>query len=220
MLKRFLSVWVATIANDPSNLAGVWWVNLLNRTIEGFANLIDWLVAVIDVGGGEESDTFRRTRPTQLTEHVADQRDHVAAFVTQRIDYARSTMPLTEDEWAVWEAGARKCYELVGVPWPGVVVKVPSPVVGALAPPIAQSVIRQLGKSKSGISVESAVRSAVDSAGRSVPSVGDTPRVGEALYQAVRDVIDATRPGWSAQHSTGCPRRHCTSRFTRQFRGS
>ncbi|MCV6975780.1 DUF6745 domain-containing protein [Mycobacterium bourgelatii] len=144
---------------------------------------------------GAECELVRPTRPKQLTELTADQRERMAAFVAQRIDHARRTTPLTEDEWAAWEAGVRKCYELVGVPWPGVIVKVPSPVVGALAPPIAEGVVREIRNSKPGISLDSAVRSAVDAAGRSVSSVGDAPRVGEALSRAVRDVIDATRAG-------------------------
>lgn len=170
-------------------------MNLLNRTIEGLANLRDCLMGLVDVGGAEESDSVRPTRPPQLSALTVDQRERMAAFVTQRIDWARRTTPLTEEEWAVWEAGARKCYELVGLPWPAVVVKVPSPIVGALAPLIAQSVVRRIRNSESGISLESAVRSAVDAAGRSVPSVGDTPRVGESLSRAVRDVIDATGAG-------------------------
>lgn len=76
----------------------------------------------------------------------------------------RRTGPLTEDDWAVWEVGARKCYEAAGVPWPGVVVKVPSPIVGALAPLIAERVIRQLGAGRSDVAVESAGNSAVQSA--------------------------------------------------------
>jgi hypothetical protein len=47
------------------------------------------------------------------------------------------TEQLSTDEWARWEDGARRCYGFAGVPWPDRVVRVGSPIVGALAAPLA-----------------------------------------------------------------------------------
>jgi hypothetical protein len=40
-------------------------------------------------------------------------------------------------DWRAWEAGARQSYTYAGIPWPGVVVRVASPIVLACAAPIA-----------------------------------------------------------------------------------
>ena len=44
-------------------------------------------------------------------------------------------------DFKAFERGAKQCYAFAGVPWPGIVVRVPSPIVGALAAPIAAKVI-------------------------------------------------------------------------------
>jgi len=63
------------------------------------------------------------------------QRDRITAtaWAQEWIEYGCRVTPLTEHEWETWEAGVRKCYELSGVPWPGVVVRVSSPLHGAFA---------------------------------------------------------------------------------------
>ena len=114
------------------------------------------------------------------------------AFAARRIEYGRRTGPLTDDDWAVWEAGARRCYEATGFPWPGVVVKVPSPLVGALAPLIAEQVVSQ---PREGKPFDGAVRSAVNHATRSVLGPSDTSHVDAALREAVLAVIDASPSG-------------------------
>ena len=77
------------------------------------------------------------------------------SFAQEWIEHGLRTRPLTEDEWAVWEAGARRCYEYAQIPWPGVVVRVPNPLIGAFAAPIADITINRL---RVGGAVDGAVR--------------------------------------------------------------
>lgn len=79
----------------------------------------------------------------QLTQLTTQQRDRLPAFVDEWIAKAQSTTPLTETEWHAWEAGMRGYYFDAGVSWPGVVVRVGSPIVGALAAPVALTVLRE-----------------------------------------------------------------------------
>src|SRR5579859_5253692 len=69
-----------------------------------------------------------------------------------------------EADWERFEAAARKCYEYAKIPWPGVVVRVPSPLVGAFAAPIAMHVLRNLRPATPGRA--KAVRDAVHDAVR------------------------------------------------------
>lgn len=78
----------------------------------------------------------------QLTELTSAQRDRLPAFLENWIAAARSTTPLTETEWRTWENGMRGYYGDAGRDWPGVVVRVGSPLVGALAAPVALRVLR------------------------------------------------------------------------------
>ncbi len=114
--------------------------------------------------------TTRRTRIDTLT---PAQRDRMASFAQEWIDRGWRTRPLTEEEWQLWEAGARACYEYAGIPWPGVVVRAPSPIVGAFAAPIAAYEIAKIKRD--------AVSDAVDGA------VGDAVR--GAVRDAVRDAV-------------------------------
>lgn len=68
-------------------------------------------------------------------------------------------------DWEAWERGARACYAHAGIPWPGVVVRVSSPIVLAFAAPIAAHLL------------DCAVVGAVDVA------------VGDAVDVAVRDAV-------------------------------
>src|SRR3990167_6775976 len=64
----------------------------------------------------------------------------------------------------LFERGVRECYRYAGIPWPGRVVWVPSPLVASIAGPVAALVI-QLHRSKPvGDAVDAAVDSAVDAA--------------------------------------------------------
>jgi len=69
----------------------------------------------------------------QLTKLTPEQRDRMAPHAQQWIEYGLRTTPLTDDEWEMWETGVRQCYEYAGIRWPGVVVHVSSPIVGAFA---------------------------------------------------------------------------------------
>ncbi|WP_136244891.1 hypothetical protein, partial [Mycobacterium intracellulare] len=80
----------------------------------------------------------------KLTELTPQQQERMASWAREWIEYGWRTTPLTEEEWATWESGARKCYEFAGIPFPGVVVRVSSPIVGAYAAPIAKAVIEDL----------------------------------------------------------------------------
>ena len=119
-----------------------------------------------------------RKKLTQLTDA---QHDAMPGFAQKWIEYGWRTESLSESEWATWEAGVRKCYEFADIPWPGIVIRVPSPMVGAFAAPfaaIAISLHRALRKvlseinSPDSLAVGSAVRSAIESA---VNSAGIEP---------------------------------------------
>src|SRR3990167_8624629 len=83
-------------------------------------------------------------------------------------------------DWDKWEAAARKCYAFSGIPWPGVVVRVPNPMVGAFAASLCVKIF------SSGEAVGEAVDGAVHGA------VGEAVReaVGEAVDGAVREAVD------------------------------
>jgi len=86
-----------------------------------------------------------------------------------------AAMPTWRDRWieiglgtgpadrTSWERGARGCYETQKLPWPGSPIWVSSPIVGALAAPIAATSIAYL-RSRERPRVGSAMVSAVDSA--------------------------------------------------------
>lgn len=78
----------------------------------------------------------------QLTKLTTAQRDRLAVFLDDWIAAARSTTPLTDTEWQAWENGMRGYYADAGRDWPGVVVRVGSPLVAALAAPVAVRVLR------------------------------------------------------------------------------
>lgn len=122
----------------------------------------------------------------RLESLTPEQKARMGSFAQEWIQHGWRTQPLTEEEWKVVEDGMRRCYEHAGIPWPGVVVRVPSPIVGAFAAPAAQFLItlhRKLNeKAKnakdSGGAVDDAVDGAVDGA------------VYGAVDGAVRDAVD------------------------------
>ena len=140
----------------------------------------------------------------KLTTLTPEQKDRMASFAQEWIQHGWRTKPLTEEEWSVVEDGMRRCYEYAGKPWPGVVVRVPSPIVGAFAAPAAAFEIalrRRLATDAVdgavGDAVGDAVRDAVDGAvggavrgavdGAVDGAVGDA--VGDAVGGAVRDAV-------------------------------
>ena len=103
----------------------------------------------------------------KLTTLTPEQKDRMASFAQEWIQHGWRTKPLTEEEWSVVEDGMRRCYEYAGKPWPGVVVRVPSPIVGAFAAPAAAFEIalrRRLATDAVRGAVGDAVRDAVGDA--------------------------------------------------------
>ena len=89
-----------------------------------------------------------------------------------------------EMDFERFEKAARACYKFAGLNSNVPIIRVSSPMVGALAAPIAALVIEQLTKKKSS-AVDSEVRSAVGSAvGSAVNSAVDSA-VRSAVYSAV-----------------------------------
>jgi hypothetical protein len=126
----------------------------------------------------------------KLTELNEAQANRMASWAREWIEYGWRTTPLTEEEWSVWEGGVRKCYEYASIPWPNVVVRVPSPIVGAFAAPIAAYLIPLLRKRGAvGGAVGDAVHDAVRGAVRGA--------VGGAVGGAVHDAVGgAVRKSW------------------------
>lgn len=129
----------------------------------------------------------------QLTQLTTAQRDRLPAFAGEWIATARSTTPLTEAEWRAWEAGMRGYYADAGRCWPGAVVRVGSPVVGALSAPAALAVLRTgrrplrrrraVNPAEVETAVETVLTSAADWYFRSSSRWGSTP-VGDAGLRA------------------------------------
>jgi hypothetical protein len=150
----------------------------------------------------------------RITELTPAQRDRMGSFAQEWIRYAFRTEPLTEEEWDVWQAGARKCYELAGKPFPKTVVRVSSPLVGAYAAPIANWWIAQL-RSKND--------SVWDSVGASVwASVWDSVRasVGASVRDSVRaSVGDSVRASVRASVGDNELSKHIEENWSRALGG-
>lgn len=137
---------------------------------------------------------------------AAARRDRTAQFVQQWTERGLRSGALTAAEWRDWEVGARRCYAAAGRRWPAAVVRVPSPVVGAFAAPIAQRVITDLrrgnilvdkpfdGAATFGGGYERVIAAAVASAtGATLDesvAVDVAAAVGSAVGGASRDVLD------------------------------
>ena len=123
----------------------------------------------------------------------------MAKRIDKLTDAQREAMAGWADKWietglrtgaadkARFEAAAQRCYEAAGTKWPGRVVWVPSPMVMAIAGPVAAFVIEA---NRRGIDLRSprgavggAVRGAVDGA------------VGDAVRDAVGDAVDGAVDG-------------------------
>src|SRR5574337_1198330 len=130
--------------------------------------------------------------------------------MVKRIDSLTPQQRARMDEWAdkwisvglrtgaadrpSFEKAAEQCYRISGLPWHGNVVWVPSPIVMAIAAPVAALVI-QLHRAKNpGDAVRGAVRDAVDGAVRDAVdgAVSDAVRgaVSGAVGDAVRVAVD------------------------------
>ena len=134
-----------------------------------------------------------------------EQRAQMPGWARKWIDIGLSTEPM---DLPRFDAGARACYRYAGLDEPRVVVPVSSPIVLALAAPIASAVLARFtptGRLKKQDAIEGAVRDAVEGAiegaiggavGVAVRGVGDAVEgaIGVAVGGAVRGAIeDAVR---------------------------
>ena len=69
------------------------------------------------------------TKPNRIDKLTDEQRARMAPFAQEWIERGHRTRPMTDEEWKVWEDGVRACYEYAGKKFPGVVVRVPSPIM-------------------------------------------------------------------------------------------
>ena len=131
------------------------------------------------------------------------------AAMQQHADYwIAKSLDISEPDWNEWEEGAKACYGFAGVEWPSNVIRVPNPLVGALAFPIAASIIEgRLAGASPQADVRGAVGDAVDGAvdGAVRGAVGDAVdgavdgavrgAVGDAVDGAVGDAVDGAVDG-------------------------
>ena len=133
--------------------------------------------------------TAPRTRVKRVDTLTDAQRATFAPYAAEWIARGQKTGCLTEPEWQEVEAAIRRCYGYAGLPAPKVIVRVPSPIVGALAAPIAALLIEIHRRGAVGDAVAGAVRGAVDDA---------------VLRRAVADVLDNARyRRFGGQHWSG-----------------
>ena len=131
--------------------------------------------------------------PTRITELTPAQAAQMDAWADRWIEIGLRT---GETDWATFERAARKCYEAAGVPWPGVVVQVPSPLVLAFAAPAAAFAIELIERARSAkpgrgrSAVRDAVRDAVRGAVRDAVRDAVEGAVGGAVGGAVRDAVE------------------------------
>src|SRR5260370_38716449 len=92
---------------------------------------------------------------------TAAQRAQMDAWADRWIEIGLRT-GLTD--WNGFEQAARQCYQFAGIPWPRVVVRVPSPLVLAFAGPAAALAIEAIDRQRAGKSVDGAVHGAVGGA--------------------------------------------------------
>ena len=76
--------------------------------------------------------------PKRITKLTPEQEAAMDGHAQKWIRFGWNTGPV---DWAAWEKGARSCYAYAGVPFPDRIVRVSSPLVGALAAPIAAYLI-------------------------------------------------------------------------------
>ena len=129
-----------------------------------------------------------------------DQRAQMVPYAQKWISIGLRTTPLSEREWADWEDGARACYAAAKIPWPGMIIRVPAPIVGASAAPMArlllESILRGPSVSKAvnravGATVDRAVDRAISSSvDKAVSSAVSSP-VSGAVRGAVGDTLSA-----------------------------
>jgi hypothetical protein len=124
-----------------------------------------------------------------------------AAMPAYRDHWIAKGLQTGETDWKTFEKFMPVCYEKAKIPYPKNVVRVQSPLVGALAAAVAEAILRKKGdavgdavdgavRDAVGDAVDGAVRDAVDGAVRD--AVGDAVdgAVRDAVGGAVRDAVD------------------------------
>lgn len=124
------------------------------------------------------------------------QRATFGAYADQWIARGWRTGPMDDAEWAKVQDAIRACYRYAGQSEPKVIVRVPSPLVGALAAPIAAFLIELRKRGAVGGAVDDAVHGAVHDA------------VDGAVRKQVRQAVAyVLRTGWyrrfGGQHWSG-----------------
>ena len=121
--------------------------------------------------------TTRRRRIDTLT---AAERATFAPYAQQWIERGLRTGPLTDAEWATVQDAVRRCYRYADLPEPKTVIRVPSPIVGAIAAPVAAFVIELHRRG----AVDGAVGGAVDGA---VDDAVDDAEIRKAVAAVLRN---------------------------------
>src|SRR3990167_3675031 len=121
--------------------------------------------------------------PKKIKMLTPEQEKQMKPWAAKWIEEGLRTDPIDMDRFT---DAARRCYSFAGLNFPATVVRVDSPLVGALSAGIADSI---------GSAVDSAVYSAVDSSVDSpvysaVDSAIDSP-VRSAVYSAVNSAVDS-----------------------------
>ena len=109
-----------------------------------------------------------RTRIDRLT------KAEEAQLIPWRDKWIEIGLKTGEADWEQFERAVKECYKFAELRWPVPIVRVQSPIVGALAAPFAVSLLSK-----------NSVRSAVDSAVRSAVSSAVGNAVDSAVYSAV-----------------------------------
>lgn len=136
-----------------------------------------------------------------LLKLTIEQGARLTPFTEQWIETARSTMPLTDDEWRTWEAGMQAGYAAAGRRWPGVVVRVGSPVVGALAASVAVQVLGQLRRD--GVVYAAAIDARIRELTEHGVDAELRPAVTAAATEAVRGAL--AQSAATSSPPTDCP---------------
>lgn len=148
--------------------------------------------------------------PRRIDKLTDAHRATFAPYAAEWIDRGHRTGTMTDSEWEAIQAAIRACYRYAGQAEPRVIVRVPSPFVGAVAAPLAAHLLQTMpvyGKVRGAvdapvaaavgdavdISVYTAVGGAVDDAVYDAVDapVGDVA-MGDAVDDAVRDAVDRT----------------------------
>jgi hypothetical protein len=95
----------------------------------------------------------------RLLTHLSDAQR--AAMPSHARDWIEVGWRTGEADWATFTDALRRCYRYTGVPWPGRVVRVPSPAVGALAAPLAAYALSESGPHQVPRSISGGVRESV-----------------------------------------------------------